>query len=344
MPSFLKQIASPAFGLLIKSGIFDAARVLSPQALTVLNYHRINDPDAADFDTFVPNVSATPGDFALQMDYVKKNYNVISCQQLISFLRGEAILPPHAAMITFDDGYYDNLSNAFPILQERNLPAIIFLTTGFMGATTPFYWDYVAYCFHHTTKRSANFPLVGELSWSDAGSRYLAMIRWIETLKRIPDAEKQELISKAGEILGVTPPPDAFANLYLTWDQVREMSQSGIIEFGSHTVTHPILTRVDPEQARQEIGDSKKRIEQETGKPVLSVAYPNGGAADFSTEVINAAKSVGIEAGFTLLPGPTRYTTVERSPFAIRRVFITHIDTFPRFVLKLSTLTRLVRS
>ena len=164
MPSFLKQIASPAFGLLIKSGIFDAARALSPQALTVLNYHRINDPDAADFDTFVPNVSATPGDFALQMDYVKKNYNVISCQQLISFLRGEAILPPHAAMITFDDGYYDNLSNAFPILKERNLPAIIFLTTGFMGATTPFYWDYVAYCFHHTTKRSANFPLVGELS------------------------------------------------------------------------------------------------------------------------------------------------------------------------------------
>lgn len=344
MPSFLKKIASPAFGLLIKSGIFDAARALSPKVLTVLNYHRINDPDAADFDTFVPNVSATPADFALQMDYVKEKYNVISCQQLITFLRGETTLPPHAAMITFDDGYYDNLSNAFPILQERDLPAIIFLTTGFMGAKTPFYWDYVAYCFHHTKKKSANFPMVGELSWNDPASRYLAMIRWIETLKRIPDSEKQELISKAGDILEVTPPPDAFANLYLTWDQVREMSRSGIIEFGSHTVTHPILTRVDPAQARQEIEASKKRIEQEIGKPVLSIAYPNGGAADFSADVINAAKSVGIEAGFVLLPGPTRYETVKRSPLAIRRVFITHIDTFQRFILKLSTLTRLVRS
>lgn len=343
MASFTGKIAYSVAELLIKLGVFDAARSLFPNSLTVLNYHRIDDPHRPGFDTFKPNISATPGDFACQMDYVKKKYNVVTCQELASFLRGEASLPPHAAMITFDDGYYDNLSNAFPILKERQLPAVIFLTTGFMGMDTPFYWDYVAYCFHHTQQNSAFLPLLGECSWSSERSRHSVMERWIEKVKRIPEDQKRELIQGIGKVLGVNPPEGAFSNLYLTWDQVREMSQSGLVEFGSHTVSHPILTRVTPEEAGCEIAESKKRIEQEIGKPVISLAYPNGGAADFSPEVISAAKKAGIEVGFTLLSGPTPYSAVTASPLEIRRIFIFHKDTFSRFVLKLSGSARLLK-
>jgi peptidoglycan/xylan/chitin deacetylase (PgdA/CDA1 family) len=341
--SLLGQIAHPVIELLVKLGVFDTVRLLFPNTLTVLNYHRIDDPHRPGFDTFKLNVSATPGEFANQMDYVKKNYNVISCQQLASFLRGEAVLPPRAAMITFDDGYYDNLSNAFPVLRERNLPAVIFLTTSFIGTDSPFYWDYVACCFHHTKMTSADLPLIGECSWSDERSRYSAMVRWMETIKRIPEVEKIELIQKIGDILKVNPSAGMFANLYLNWDQVREMSQSGLIEFGSHTVSHPILTRITPEEARIEIEDSKKRIEQEIGKPVISLAYPNGGAADFSPEVISAAKDAGIEIAFTLLAGPTRYRSVKESPFEIRRIFLIYNDNFSRFIMKISGLARLFK-
>lgn len=322
-------------------GLFDAARFFFPNVLTVLNYHRIDDPFQAGFDTLKINVSATPHDFALQMDYIKDHYNVINCEHLVSYLRGDRDLPPRAAMITFDDGYYDNFSNAYPVLKERNLPAVIFLTTGFIGSDKPFYWDYVSYCFAHTVKRQANLPLLGDCSWTDEHSRDLIMHKWIETAKKIPETQKQESISQIGNALDVVFPSQAFNKLYLNWDQVRVMSESGLIEFGSHTVNHPILTRIPVEQAAYEIQESKSKIEKETGRVVNTLAYPNGGQADFSLDVINAAKEIGIELAFSLLPGPTRYTTVKRDAFTVRRIFLAYYDSFPRFVAKISGLARL---
>ncbi len=342
MSSFLGRVAQGLIEFMVKTGVFNTIRHLTPSTLTVLNYHRIDDPYRDGFDTFKPNISATPGEFVRQMDYVKKNYNVINCKDLTSFLQGDSNLPPHAAMITFDDGYYDNFSNAFPVLRERNLPAVIFLTTAFMGSNKPFYWDYVAYCFHHTDKNSADLPLIGVCSWTDEKSRYLMMERWIENVKRIPEAEKRELIQGIGIILNVEVPVGAFSNLYLTWDQIREMSQGGLIEFGSHTVNHPILTRVSLEEAAREVAESKGRIEQELGKPVISLAYPNGGEADFSSNIIQTVESIGVKVAFSLLPGPTSYKTVKKQPLAIRRIFLTYKDNYARFVAKVSGLSRML--
>lgn len=101
-------------------------------------------------------------------------------------------------MITFDDGYYDNFSNAYPVLKERNLPAVIFLTTGFIGSDKPFYWDYVSYCFAHTVKQEANLPLLGDCSWTDEHSRDLIMHKWIETAKKIPKRKNRKASHKLG--------------------------------------------------------------------------------------------------------------------------------------------------
>ena len=136
--------------VLHRSGVLFAARRLSPNVLTVVNYHRIYDDSNKDFVAYKPNISASTDGFALQMDCLQKNYKVISSAQLAAWLKGEATLQQHSAIITFDDGYYDNLSNALPILYKRDLPATIFLTTDYIGSSSPFYWDYVAYCFYYT--------------------------------------------------------------------------------------------------------------------------------------------------------------------------------------------------
>ena len=343
MASWRKKVLDTGLSLAVKAGIFNFSRFLRPQALTVLNYHRIDNADSPNFDLFKPNVSATPEEFARQMDYVRTHYSVISCEQLATWLQGDAALPPRPAIITFDDGYYDNLLNAFPVLQARKLSAIIFLTTGFIGTKRPFYWDIVAYCFHHTQRDHADLPLLGERRWTDSASREKAMLAWVEALKKIPEAQKRELIAGIGEILGVSIPDDKFSNLYLTWPQVREMSQNGM-EFGSHTVNHPILTRILPEQARRELSESKRRVEEELQKPVNCLAYPNGQDADFSGDVMNIARETGFRLAFSLLPGPTRLDTVKSSPLAIRRVYIGRNHTFPRFVAALAGLPRLLKS
>lgn len=321
--------------LLQKAGVFEIAHKLSPNFLTVLNYHRIDDPFRVGFDTFRSNVSATPVDFARQMDYVAKRYNVISGAELVDCLKKRRKLPPHAAMITFDDGYYDNYSNAYPVLKARNLPAIIFLATDYIGEQKPFYWDLIAYCFHHTKKTQAEFPHLGLQSWADDNSRNKAMQNWIAVLKRLTEMEKQALVEKLPGILDVSVSADAFTNLMMSWSHARELSENGI-EMGGHTASHPILTRISPEDASTELAKSKKCIETAIKKRVLSFAYPNGQSEDFNADLMDRVRDAGFEIAFTLLSGPTRYSTVMKNPFAIRRIFLTYKDTFPRFVAKLT--------
>ena len=323
-----------------KIDLYRAMRFVAPNLLTVLNYHRIDDPYAPEFHTLRINVSATQEDFAQQMDFVGKNYNVVNCKRLVSFINGETELPPNAALITFDDGYLDNYTNAYPVLVERGLPAIIFLTSGFIGTNKPFYWDYISYCFYKTAKNGANLPLIGTQNWDDVASRERVLLQWIEALKRIPEVQKSEYVSQIAELLEVNVPESAFEKLILNWDQVRVMSRSGLIEFGVHSVNHPILTRVPINEASREICESKRKIEEETGHTVNAIAYPNGGVADFSQPVIQASKEAGLDVAFSHIPGPTRYSTVKKEPFSIRRIFLAHYDTFPRFVAKISGLSR----
>lgn len=327
----------------VKLRIPDAIPHLLQNTLTVLNYHRIDDPFREGFDTLRINVSATPSGFAEQMDYVRKHYNVVTCVRLASFLRGEATLPPRAAIITFDDGYFDNLSNAFPVLKERNLPAVIFLATDYISSDTPFYWDFAACCFYHSSRDHADLPVIGPRSWSSEEARERVLREWVEAVKRIPEAEKKSAVSRLDASLGVSIPARAFSGLHLTWDQVRELSRGGI-EFGAHTASHPILTRIPIDQARDEVVKSKRRIEEEIGKQVISFAYPNGGEADFSQEVMQAVAEAGIEVAFSLLSGPTFHGTVKRQPLAVRRIFLSYHDTYERFVLKVSGLTRMLEA
>ena len=325
--------------LFLKLRLFDIAQLFTSSSLTVLNYHRIDDPYRSDFDTFKPNVSATPEEFAKQMDYICSHYSVITCQELLDWLNGEVSLPPRPLLITFDDGYYDNLKYAAPVLMERNLPAIIFLTTSFMGAKKPFYWDYVAYLFHHTEKSTVQLPLMGQVSWTNLISREKIMNFWIDIIKKIPDNETKQAVADLEKELEVTAPDHVFSNLYLDWDQICEMSNNGF-EFGSHTVNHPILTRIPLTQVDEEIRESKIQIEQRLQKPVLAFAYPNGLEHDFSEDVLDSIRKTQIPLAFTLLPGPVRLSSVKENPLTIRRIFLMYTDSFPRFVAKLMGLNK----
>lgn len=330
-----KLLVNFALDVTMKIGAFDAARRVSPAVLTVLNYHRIDDVSRSDFDTFIPNVTATRAEFSRQMDYVKRNYNVITCEYLNAFRRGESVLPPFPMLITFDDGYYDNYSNAYPILKERNLPAIIFLATDYIEKDIPFYWDFVAYCFSHTQKTSAELPELGLVSWTEPNVRKAVVKHWINSIKRLTDHDKKKAVERLATILDVKVPSQAFSGLHATWDQVREMNRNGI-EMGAHTATHPILTRVSLSQVEDELCRSKKKIEDELGKPVISFAYPNGGPNDFSPDVVTLVKKTGFELAFTLINGTTRYADIKRNPLTIRRIYLGISDIFPRFVAKLS--------
>jgi peptidoglycan/xylan/chitin deacetylase (PgdA/CDA1 family) len=307
----------------------------------VLAYHRIANPNDPGFDTFKPNVSATPDDFAAQIDFIRERFNVISQDDLVAWLQNQQPLPPYPALITFDDGYRDNFDHAFPVLQNRKLPAIIFLATNYINHASPFYCDLISYCFYHTRQTKADLPLSGWQEWHDESGRTSIMDNWLSQLKILSDDEKWAAIKQLPHALGVTVPDDAFAGLHLTWDQVRTMAANGI-DMGAHTQSHPILTRVSVEQARREITGSKAQIEAEINRPVTTFAYPNGTPPDFNPTLQDILIKTGFEAAFTLVPGPTRPSEVRQTPMAIRRIFIHHKDSLPRFAAKVMGLPRLL--
>ena len=324
-----------------QTGLINQTRHLwGAKRLTVLAYHRITEYAQPEFDLFVPNVSATPAIFAEHMQFVEKHFNVISMRDMHNWLTEKRPLPKNPLLITFDDGYRDNLEFAFPILQQYGFPATIFLATNYIGNNKPFFWDLIAYCFHHTAKTNVDLPLMGQQTWTTKAERTRVMNRWLSKLKTIPNAEKDTAVQQLPTQLEVTVPENAFDNICLTWDEVRLMAKSGIT-FGGHTQNHPILTRLSIEEAHTEIAGSQARIKAELDGDVTSFAYPNGQSTDFNQELMDSLRSCGYSMAFTLVPGPTKPQEVFDNPYAIRRIFIGNRDTLPRFAAKVMGLTRL---
>ena len=105
---------------------------------------------------------------------------------------------------------------------------------------------------------------------------------------------------------------------FLNWDEVRELRRLGF-EIGSHTVEHPILTQLPPEELQTELIESKRRIERETGAPCVSIAYPNGGGNDFSASVMEGAREAGYRLAFTIVE---EFNRGPEQPMAVNRLCI----------------------
>jgi len=333
------SVGRKLINLAYETGLIRAGRSLWAKSLTVVNYHRIDDPYRNDFDSFKPNVSATPEEFNRQLDYLARWFNVVSMGEVVEWLDHQKELPPFAALITFDDGYLDNYLSAFPILRQHDFPALIFLTTEHIGTDAPFYWDMAAYCFQHTGKDQLTFPDGRVEHWSGQAQVDRVTQKWIELMKRLPQSEKLEHVEKLPERLGVSVPQGYFRKLMMNWDQVREMRKGGI-EFGAHTMRHPILTRISLEQVRAEVEGSKARIEKELGETVLGFAYPNGQSSDLNSPIEKIVADSGMRAAFTLLNGPSSLGEVKGNPYAIRRIFISYKHSLPEYAALLSPINR----
>ena len=306
-------------------------RLWGKDRLTVLAYHRIHDP--VGFEFFEPVISAPPDGFARQMDLIAERFNAVSLADVLSWMDGKGRLPPNPVLITFDDGYRDNLEQAMPILREREMPAVLFVATGNIDRSQPFFWDSAAYSFHHTDTTEADLPILGPRAWGSSPSVVCA--EWIEAAKREPQDRREDLTEQLGQVLGVVMPDSARTGELLSWDEIREMAGQGF-SMGSHTVSHAILTELSAAEAQRELAESRRRLEDELNGPIRALAYPNGTTLDFNPQIEGMASEAGYSAAFTLIPGPARSGEVRSNPLAIRRIALYLSDEDRRFRAKLA--------
>jgi peptidoglycan/xylan/chitin deacetylase (PgdA/CDA1 family) len=243
-------------------------------------------------------------------------------------------------LVTFDDGYRDNLTVALPVLQRHGVPATVFLTTDHIGTDLPFWWDRAAWCLGAAPEQRVRLPITGEVTLGTDRSRVIR--DWVRRAKQVADDEMRTAVTALPGILGVAEPGARFRGTILGWEDVALMAAGGVA-FGAHTCRHSILTRVSPAVAVAEVTGSVQRVAEAIGSIPLGFAYPNGQPGDVDGSVEAAVAAAGIRLGFTLVPGPARWSEVVRRPLRIRRVYVHHGDGLDRFVAKVSGVPRLVR-
>jgi hypothetical protein len=166
-------------------------------------------------------------------------------------------------------------------------------------------------------------------------SAEVAAAEWIEAAKGVSGSARDDALEALAVTLGTDIPSDAYSGEVLSWADIREMAGLGI-EFGSHTLTHPILTQLPVDQVTRELTESRRRLEDELGSDIRSLAYPNGTVRDFSPEIERLCAEAGYEAVFSLVPGPARRREALSNPMAIRRIAFYLPDTGRRWRAKVA--------
>jgi len=189
-----------------------------PRKASILMYHSVDDNEVV--------FNVWPEDFEGQMRYLKKkNYKIIRLKELIKKIKNSERIDKKTVVLTLDDGFKDNYTNAFPLLEKYNFPATIFLPTAYIGKEM---------------NNSQNIPL----------------------------------------------------NI-MTWNEAREMENSGLVDFAFHTHTHPEMKNINLENFAEELRESEKLLAENLKNPLKIFSYPKG---RFKPEQVEYIKKTGYEA------------------------------------------------
>lgn len=269
-------------------------RSLTRKHVRTLMYHRFS---AAETDK--------PGfickeQLRTQMRYIKRHHPFWAPSDHLDALDNQRKWDSCPVVITVDDGYHDFFEVAYPVFREACVPAMLFVTTGFVDGKLLLWWDRLKMILEKGKGRTVPMDLDGKQIHLDLVTEAASTRTWnilADCCRFILDSEKASLLDKMAKTLEVehvdTGEPRFCA---VTWEEMRTMADSGIL-FGAHTVTHPILSRLDPDTAQTEIVESRKRMET-MGFPVDWFCYPQGGPADYASETSTIVREAGFKGSY----------------------------------------------
>src|SRR2546428_8083987 len=249
--------------------------------------------------------------------YLTRHYRVVSLGTLTEELRQRTVRP-YTVAVTLDDGHHEAFTRAAPVLRRYGVPASFFVVSDFIDGRLWLWTDRFRFVFKQAPQGQAAFKYRGSIhvvEMSKERNRLLAEEQWREYAKKLPVPEREELLEVVADAWGVTipvTPPREYRPM--SWGELWSLAAEEF-DVGAHSRTHPILSRVSPEQLQAEIEGCKEQIERHVGCPVRYFAYPNGRNEDYTAEAVEAVSRAGYLAAFTTVPGGNTPST---SPYELR--------------------------
>lgn len=303
----------------MRSKIYTLANSLYSGIGHILIFHRVCPDNGLRKSIWCKGIEVTPAYLESVVKYfLDQKYEIISLDQLVVALRRKKNDKKYV-VFTFDDGYVDNFSYAYPIFKKYNAPFTIYVTTGFIDRQATMWWyslndllfnnNYVSFqldgkifnfdCYTNAAKERA-YLSIGALIKNCNETEYK------NRLNNIFSPFKIDLYEKTDE-------------LSLTWNQIKTLNEDPLVTIGAHTVNHLILNKLSRTAVKKEMLGSKIRLESQLSCEIKHFAYPNGGRGEIGKREFEIAK----ESGFL-----TATTT------RLANIFPEHIDyleCLPRF-------------
>lgn len=261
--------------IITSPSICSITRRLTNSYLRILVFHKIYEPDdksSKDFNTL---------HFERYLQYLKKYYHVYHLSDLIDrHLKGLPLNKP-AAAITFDDGHLGFYLRAYPLLKKYQIPATLYVVPSFIDGNDWLWFDKLNFL----VSKNPDFPLFSNFELPGL----------ISQLTKISVSACESRIIGLAETLRCKIPPEPPVEEFrlANWDQLREMSESGLVDIGAHTVSHQVLSAVDPDIAQMEISLSSEIIQKYIGIKPKTFCYPNGLEDDYNPSHFEMLKNEG---------------------------------------------------
>jgi peptidoglycan/xylan/chitin deacetylase (PgdA/CDA1 family) len=331
-----------AYGLYYTGMLRLLQSVILRRRAVVLMYHRVLSLDERRDTGSHPGIVVTRKTFARQIAVLKRQFVPLSLDEFAERMERRLPFASSSCLVTFDDGWHDNFTNALPILRHHGVPAVVFLPVNFVGQQRLFWREALTHLMVELVHRGRRDPSVTKrcepLLRSIGLERVLEatgtdprpfVIDVIASHTGLKTQAVEPLLMVLSAELGICVEDLRTPDTFIDWEQAEAMSRDGIA-FGGHGADHRLLTDIGPDAADREIGAAREMMRRTFNDTVPTFSYPNG---NWNPEVVDRVKRSGYRLAFTTVPG---FVSCDDDRFTVKRLNVheSATDSTPMFLAR----------
>lgn len=260
-------------------------------------------------------------EFREQMDFIKRKCSPLSIDEWTS-LRNTKKIPKNPVIVSFDDGFKNNYTTAMPILEELQIPAVFYISSGMIGTDKMFWVDILEDLLNRTTKETIKIRLDEEIKFNLSSNEKIfeALLKIKSFCKSQPNDIKERVIKDLISITNINPSCNENPNyISMSWEELQDLDRKKLFTVGGHSLNHNILSSLNDNELEKEISQSLSILQEKLNHPIFHYSYPEGQEIHYNEKVIKILKQKGIVCSPSAINGVNNQTD---DLFHLKRIMV----------------------